>query len=674
MTPAAPPPDQAPAPARPRVLVVDDNESNRYLLESLLTAHGYGVDSAADGRAALELARAARPELVVADILMPVMDGFALCRAWQLDDGLRPVPFVFYTATYTGPRDRQFGLDLGAVDYVVKPEEPDALIRRLAAALEGRRVQPPAVQPAVREATFLREYNEALIHKLEDKMAELEAANRDLEIEVAQRRVSEARLTEKTRLLDMASDAIISLETDGRVRSWNRGATRLFGCPAEDRVGTPWPDAFGPFPAPIQALLAGTGHAEWAGELTLPTRAGPTVTVDSRWTLVQDAAATARWLLVVCTDVTARKALEEQVLRSQRMEVIGTMASGVAHDLNNILTPLVVAVPMLREAGVGTRALGLLQAIEASAERASGVLRQLLEFGRGRRSGDRLPVDAGAIVREVADLVAETFPRQVRVACRVGADLPPVLGDATQLHQLLLNLCVNARDAMPGGGTLDLTAEAVGLGTVRLGVSDTGTGIAPEIVAKIFDPFFTTKEVGRGTGLGLATVQSIAASHGGTVAVRSRLGEGTHFDIDLPAAAGPGTAPNPDATRPPAPGTAVLVVDDDPAILEVARAVLEQQGYGVLTASGLGEAVALAADPHNAVGTVLADLVMPGVQGFELFERLREAAPTAKLVAVSGLTHGPLGEGLTAVGVAVVLAKPFTGAQLLAAVRGEPEA
>ncbi len=660
MTPAPPP---APDPARrPRVLVVDDNESNRYLLESLLTAHGYGVDTAADGRAALERAREVRPELVVADILMPVMDGFALCRAWQLDDGLRPVPFVFYTATYTGPRDRQFGLDLGAADYVVKPEEPDALLDRLRAALGGRRAQPSGEGPAVREATFLREYNEALIHKLEDKMAELEAANRDLEAEVAVRRVSEARLTERTQLLDMASDAIVSLELDGRVRTWNRGASRLFGCPAADRVGTPWAEAFGPFPPPVRALLAGDGPAEWAGELTLPTRAGPTVTVDSRWTLVGDDTAAARWLLVVCTDVTARKALEQQVLRSQRLEVIGTMASGVAHDLNNILTPLVVAVPMLREAGVGTRALGLLQAIEASAERATGVLRQLLEFGRGRRNGDRLRVDAGAVLREVSEFVAETFPRDLRVTCRVADALPAVLGDATQLHQLLLNLCVNARDAMPAGGTLDLSATAVGLGTVRLSVADSGTGIAPEIRAKIFDPFFTTKDVGRGTGLGLATVQSIAHSHGGTVAVSSRVGEGTRFDIDLPAA--------PPSPAPAAAPAAVLVVDDDPAIRDIARAVLELQGYAVVTAGTPDEAVALVADPRSAVGTVLADLVMPGVQGVELFARLRAAAPSARIVAVSGLGHAMPADALRALGVTLTLAKPFTGAQLLAAVRG----
>ena len=662
MTPADP---LVTAPPRPRVLVVDDNESNRYLLDRLLTADGFAVDLAADGRAALERAREVRPQLVVADILMPVMDGFALCRAWQLDDGLRPVPFLFYTATYTEPRDRQFGLDLGAVDYVVKPEEPAALLGRIRAALAGGRAQPEGLRPAVREATFLREYNEALIHKLEDKMAELEAANRELRAEVAERQRSEARLAEQSRLLDLASDAVVSLELDGRVRSWNRAAERIFGWPAAARVGTLWEDALGPLPAPARALLGGSAGDEWAGELTLPTRRGVAVTVDSRWTLVRDDSAAARWLLAVCTDARARIALEERSLRSQRLEVIGTMASGVAHDLNNILTPLVVAVPMLREAGIGPRGLGLLQAIESSAERATGVLRQLLEFGRGFR-GDRLPVDAGAVLREVADLAAATFPSAVRVTCRVEADLPPVLGDATQLHQLLLNLCFNARDAMPGGGTLELTAAATDgpRRSVRLAVADTGTGIRPEIRAKIFDPFFTTKSVGRGTGLGLATVQSIAHSHGGTVAVHGRDGGGTRFDIDLPAS----ESPRPAVPRPA--GRAVLVVDDDPAIREVARAVLEQQGYAVVTAGTLPEAMALAADPRHAVATVLADLVMPGVSGLDLFKRLRAAAPAARIVAVSGMGPAiPEGE-LRELGVAATLAKPFTGEQLMAAVRG----
>ena len=359
-------------------------------------------------------------------------------------------------------------------------------------------------------------------------------------------------------------------------------------------------------------------------------------------------------------EVAARKTFEEQFLRSQRMEVVGTMASGVAHDLNNVLTPLVAAVPMLREAGVGPRGLALLQVIESSAERATGVLRQLLEFGRGR-SGDRLRVDTGAILREVAALVGETFPRQVRVECRVGAGLPAVLGDATQLHQLLLNLCVNARDAMPHGGALELTADALdtpGRG-VRLGVADRGTGIDPAIRGKVFDPFFTTKAVGRGTGLGLATVQSIAHSHGGTVAVHARAGGGTRFDIDLPAAEPPRVV-----------GPTVLVVDDDPVIREVVRALLEADGHAVLTAATLPEAVALAADPRHAVGTVLADLVMPGVRGLELFERLRAAAPNARVVAVSGLGPTIPEADLRELGVTATLAKPFTGKQLRAAVRG----
>lgn len=684
MTPVSPNPDPT---AGRRVLVVDDNESNRYLLQSLLAAHGYEVDLAPDGRAALEVARRVRPDLVVADILMPVMDGFALCRAWQLDADLRPVPFLFYTATYTEPRDRKFGLDLGAVDYVVKPEEPDALLERIRSALAGHRATGSAARdggpPPVREATFLREYNEALIHKLEDKMLELERANRELNAEVAERRLSESRLARQARLLDMATDAIACIDLDGVIRYWNRGAERVFGLPAGDAVGIPWAATFGPFPDPVRQLLNDSAAPAWSGELNLQARDGTPVTVDSRWTLVRDDAGTPERLLLVCTDVTAKKVLEEQFLRSQRMEVIGTMASGVAHDLNNILTPLVVAAPMLREAILTPRALGLLQAIESSAERATGVLRQMLEFGRGRK-GDRLPVDPETILREVAGLVRETFPRWIRVACRVDAGLPPVLGDATQLHQLLLNLCLNARDAMPEGGTLELSAVAVessGPGgavrpAVRFGVADTGTGIAPDVLAKIFDPFFTTKDVGLGTGLGLATVQSIAHSHDGTVAVWSRVGEGTRFDIDLPAASGrpaaPPAAPSPAAAPGRDPATdavpAVLVVDDDPAIRDIVCAILEQRGHVVVAAGTPHDAVALAADPRTRVAVVVADVIVPGVQGLELFQRLRAAAPAARLVAMSGLSQTIAPDEFRAAGVAHVLAKPFTGAQLLAAV------
>ena len=213
-----------------QILIVDDNESNRYLLETLLRASGFSAVCVADGQQALAAAKRNPPDLIVSDVLMPVMDGFALCRAWQLDDRLRSIPFVFYTATYTDHKDQEFGLNLGAVAYLIKPEEPEVLLGKIRDVLAARNSVPLVSKPPlIEEAVYLREYNYSLVHKLERKMLQLEESNRELELEVDERRQTEVRLRQQTRLLDMASDAIICLGLDGVIRYWNRGAERVFG-------------------------------------------------------------------------------------------------------------------------------------------------------------------------------------------------------------------------------------------------------------------------------------------------------------------------------------------------------------------------------------------------------------------------------------------------------------
>ena len=649
------------------VLVVDDNEPNRYLLHALLGATGFRVDSAADGRQALAAAALDPPDLVVSDVLMPGMDGFALCRAWHRDERLKTVPFVFYTATYTADKDAAFGISLGAADYLHKPEEPAVLVAKLRAILARRTAHPPAAE-ALPEAEFLREYNQTLIHKLEDKMIELERTNRDLAAEVAERRRTEARVRDQARLLDLASDAIIGLGRDHVVCYWNRGAERVFGWPEADAVGTPWAERLGPLPPHAADVLAAdpAGPEDWTWELVLPNRAGQSVVVNTRWTVVAEPAGRTA-LLVVATDITDKKRLEAQFLRSQRMEVIGTLASGLAHDLNNILTPIAVAAPMLRrvvtpDAGGGD----LLRAIESSAERAAGVLRQLLAFGRGAgRPAD--PVDLAAVAGEVGHIVRETFPKSVRVATTTGGPAW-VRGDPTQLHQLLLNLCINARDAMPDGGQLtnavqDMPADPP---RVRLSVADTGTGSPAADLADIFDPFFTTTEVGLGTGLGLFTVQTIAKNHGGTVHVVSRVGHGTRFEIDLPAVppdAPPAADPAPGDDRP----ARVLVVDDDPAIRDITEALLRFRGYDVAVAATALDALVQLNRPGLPVAAVLIDLVMPHIDGVSFIRTLRDRDPGLAVVAMSGLPAGTYGAELTGLGVRHFLAKPFTGEQLLAA-------
>ncbi len=678
-----------------QILIVDDNEANRYLLETLLRTSGFSAVSTADGQEALSAAKRTLPDLIVSDVLMPVMDGFALCRACQLDDRLRSIPFVFYTATYTDHKDQEFGLNLGAVAYLIKPEEPEVLLRKIRDVLATRHAVPlVAKPPIIEEAVFLREYNYTLVHKLERKMLQLEESNRELELEVNERRLTEVRLRQQTRLLDMASDAIICLGLDGVIRHWNRGAERVFGWSEMEVRGQRWDVLFGPLPTPVQNAINLTAESDWFAELTLMTKGQQPVIVDSRWTLVKDEQNLPQSVLAVCTNITQKKMLEAQFLRSQRMEVIGTMASGIAHDLNNILTPIVVATPMLRRKLPPNVDQELFRVIESSAERATGVLKQLLSFGRGMKC-ERVVVQMELLITEVVSLVAQTFPKNIRIVSHIAPHSPPLLGDTTQLHQLLLNLCINARDAMPRGGVIEIRTDLAEFSVtpagnlselkpgqyLKLTVSDNGSGIPPENLPKIFDPFFTTKDIGVGTGLGLATVQTIAKSHGGTVVVSSQLNQGARFDVYLPAFVEEPTATQGsmkydavssgfNVTGNRKNPTRVLVVDDDPAIREIVRALLEYRGYRVVLATNAPEALRMAKDHSEQIALILADITMPHIDGIALFRMLREASISVPIVAMSGLRDSEQDVTLANLGVRHFLPKPFTGEELIQAIEG----
>lgn len=378
-------------------------------------------------------------------------------------------------------------------------------------------------------------------------------------------------------------------------------------------------------------------------------------------------------------DITDRKELEQQSLRSQRLESIGTLAGGIAHDLNNVLTPIAMGVGLLKAEEHDPGRLQLLGLIEASAARAADMVRQVLAFARGAE-GERRPLAPAALVRDVAALIGDTLPKQIRLDLDVDRPVPTVEGDATQLHQVLLNLCVNARDAMPDGGRLRLSVHTVPTGPVTDGesigpavclrVEDTGEGIAPDVIDKIFDPFFTTKPTGRGTGLGLSTSLGIVRSHGGRIDVSSQLAQGSRFDVVLPATPGAtergtDTVASPD--RAPAHGT-VLLVDDEPAVRMVSRHVLRDAGYAVVDAGNAEQALERFAAHRDEITVVLTDMMMPGLGGPELVRRLRQLAPTLPIVGMSGL--GADRAGTTgASDVSAFLTKPFTPATLRTTLR-----
>jgi PAS domain S-box-containing protein len=384
----------------------------------------------------------------------------------------------------------------------------------------------------------------------------------------------------------------------------------------------------------------------------------------------------------VAEDITESKKLQEQFFRVQRMEAIGTLAGGIAHDLNNILAPVLMAPALLKEYARSDHERRLLDMIEQSAQRGSHIVRQLLTFSRGT-GGERVAVKLSPLINDMVSIMRETFPKNIEIEDAAPPNLYPVLGDPTQIHQVIMNLCVNARDAMPEGGVLSVSAKNVELTAaevethpsakpgphVLLSVADTGEGIAPAILDRIFDPFFTTKSPTKGTGLGLSTVLGIIRSHHGFVTVVSRLGHGTTFTIHLPAA--PDSVENQErlADAPPnGHGELILVVDDEASIRTATRLFLQEHGYRVVTANDGAEGLATFVENRGDVKLVLTDLMMPVMGGVTLIRAVHVLEPTVKVLATSGLTDQGGHDELEAVGVDGILAKPCNPDELLNAI------
>jgi PAS domain S-box-containing protein len=501
--------------------------------------------------------------------------------------------------------------------------------------------------------------------------------------DITRRREAEARLEEQAALLNHAQEAIVAIDAANCVIFFNRGAERLYGWQAEEVMGR---NIFAEmFRAnqqqceEAQRLLLATG--EWVGEMRQFTKDGQAIIVESHCTLLRDEAGQPKSTLIINNDITEKKQLEAQFLRAQRLESIGTLASGIAHDLNNVLSPVLMAVQLLQTRLHDESSQRLLQVLQQNVQRGSEMVKQVLAFARGT-SGERLALQPKHLIKEVLAILKDTFPKNIAIKYSLPSDLASVSGDPTQLHQVLMNLCVNARDAMHArGGTLTLTAEnqfvdaqmagmipgAQAGQYVALTIADTGTGIAPEVLEKIFDPFFTTKELGRGTGLGLSTVHSIIQSHGGFVSVYSEMGKGTKFHLYLPALA---TVPPQPVTAAPAAlpaghGEGILVVDDEKAIREITQSTLEAFGYHVFTAADGTDAVALYAQRQEEIQLVLTDLMMPYLDGPATIRALRKINPAVEIIACSGLSEGEKAREAGTLGVQAFLTKPYTAADLL---------
>ncbi|HMV99167.1 MAG TPA: response regulator [Acidobacteriota bacterium] len=674
------------------VLIVDDNAGNLYLLRMLLQGHGYSVDEARHGAEALVKARQQPPDLIISDLLMPVMDGYTLLRQWKADERLKRIPFVVYTATYTEPRDERLALDLGATAFIVKPTEPEPFMATIEEVLAtASQEDPPSVAERVDEGpVLLEEYNEVLVRKLEKKAFQLEASNRELLEEIAERKQAEEALRLRDRAIQEVSQGILitdPTQPDNPIIYASAGVERITGYRSDEVIG--WnprlfqgtdtdPDTLRTI---REAITAGRGCSV---EILNYRKDGTPFWNALSLNPVHDEHGRLVNFVGVQNDITERKRLEDQLRQSQKMEAIGQLAGGIAHDFNNLLTIITgYSALLLKLPDTDHTVRKSLNAINEAGKRAATLTRQLLGFGRKTILQPKI-LDLNSVVTETGELLCRLIGEDILFTTVLAPDLSPVKVDPSQLDQILMNLAVNARDAMPTGGRLTIETTNVVLGDdyatthmhckagpyVMLAMTDTGCGMTPDVLARIFEPFFTTKEVGKGTGLGLAMVFGIVQQSGGTINVYSEPGHGTTFKIYFPAAIGHPTSENDPGANVQLSGTeTILLVEDDENVCELAVTSLKMYGYKVLTATDGKEALQMVRSTSGLVDLVLTDVVMPNMSGPDLARMLQIQFPHLKILFMSGYTDDAVvRHGLLEADVAFIQ-KPYTPLGLVQKVR-----
>jgi PAS domain S-box-containing protein len=503
---------------------------------------------------------------------------------------------------------------------------------------------------------------------------------------ITERRQAVQKITEQAAMIEQAHDAILMLTLDGSVAYVNGAFELLLGWKADELIGRTIFEVFPAEdrPALQQAMAETISKGTWQGELRVHNKLGHEIYIDTRRSLIRDEQGAPKAQLTISADITEKKKRDAFALRNQRLESLGTLAGGIAHDLNNVLAPILMSIALLKLKVTDDSGQRLLAMLEMNAERGAQLVRQVLAFGRGAE-GDRILVQPLHIAREIEQIVSDTFPKTQSFELVHDREPWTVTGDPTQLHQVLLNLCVNARDAMPNGGkitlrmentVLDETYSSMNHGSkpgsyLAISVTDTGMGIPSQIRDRIFEPFFTTKDIGKGTGLGLSTSLGIVQSHGGFINVASEVGKGTTFKIFLPANAVAAPAPTAAAKRAGLPrghNELILVVDDEQPILNVAKSTLERFGYRVVVATNGAAAVSTYALQREAIAVVVTDMAMPIMDGPAMAVALKAINPDVKIIGSSGMDGGG---GITAaanVGVKEFIPKPYSAETLLKAI------
>lgn len=501
--------------------------------------------------------------------------------------------------------------------------------------------------------------------------------------DITDRRVAEEKISDQAALIDITTDAMLVRDFQHQVLFWNKGAELMYGWRADEVTGKNIQNILYSTLLRSQeknCLNAVVRFGSWQGELRKITKDGKEIIVESHWILIYDTDRQPKSIFSVDTDITEKKQFQAQLFRTQRLESIGTLAGGIAHDINNVLTPILGSAQILKNkiSKNEKQHQQLLEIIENNAKRGAALVKQVLSFASGLK-GERTLVQIKYLINEIVQVAKQTFPKSIKFVTDIPEGLWAVSGDSTQLHQVLMNLVVNARDAMLEGGTLRISAENTYIDQaytkmnpdakignyITISVIDTGIGILPEILDRIFEPFFTTKAVGTGTGLGLSTVQGIIKSHGGFIQVTSEVGRGSDFKIFLPSVQNIPELNSDSSEIVSGQGELILLVDDETAICEITSEILRQNNYQTLVAHNGIEAIAVYAEHKPEIDAILMDMIMPEMDGVTAIRTIRKMNPQAQIIACSGIDAKYTLAKVTTEELQGFLSKPYTANELL---------